>query len=56
MKKIAIASDHGGFELKETVHHWVNDGLMSIFFLVIGLELKREKLRQKLKNNESSQA
>ena len=36
------------FELKETVHHWVNDGLMAIFFLVIGLELKREMVNGQL--------
>ena len=36
------------FLLKETVHHWVNDGLMSIFFLVIGLELKREMINGNL--------
>lgn len=37
-----IGFSFGAWELRNSLVHWINDGLMTIFFFLVGLEIKRE--------------
>lgn len=40
----------GKFDMTFPVHHWINDGLMTLFFFVVALEVKRELVLGELRN------
>ena len=43
-----------GHALTDSVQHWINDGLMTLFFFLIGLEIKRELVTGRLRDRRTA--
>lgn len=48
--KMEVGFRFGDFEMIHSLKHWISDGLMAIFFFVVGLEVKRELVLGELRD------
>jgi NhaA family Na+:H+ antiporter len=49
-----VGLEIGSFSLHHSLVHWINDGLMAIFFCVVGLEIKRELVHGQLRDRRAA--
>lgn len=48
--KTPVGFEWGGLRMVHSLKHWISDGLMTLFFFVVGLELKRELVLGELRD------
>ena len=39
---LPVSLQIGSFSINKTLIHWINDGFMAVFFVLVGMEVKKE--------------